>query len=50
MRNKETSALRRSGNHRESTVWNKLATEIKNAPSLVNFKDLLKQSLKNERA
>ena len=30
-------------------VWNKLSTEIKNAPSLATFKNLLKQSLKNER-
>ena len=44
-----TSYGQRSFSYRGVTVWNKLSTEIKNAPSLATFKHLLKQSLKNER-
>ena len=44
-----TSYGQRSFSYRGATVWNKLSTEIKNAPSLATFKHLLKQSLKNQR-
>ena len=43
-----TSYGQRSFSYRGATVWNKLSTEIKNAPSLANFKHLLKQSLKSK--
>ena len=39
----------RSFSYRGVTVWNKLSTEIKNAPPLSTFKNLLKQSLKNQK-
>ena len=44
-----TSYGQRSFSYRGVTVWNKLSTEIKNAPSLATFKNLLKQALKNQR-
>ena len=44
-----TSYGQRSFSYRGVTVWNKLSTEIKNAPSLATFKNLLKQFLKNQR-
>ena len=44
-----TSYGQRSFSYRGVTVWNKLSTEIKNAPSLTIFKNLLKQVLKNQR-
>ena len=44
-----TSYGQRSFSYRGVTVWNKLSTEIKNAPSLATFKNLLKHSLKNQR-
>ena len=44
-----TSYGQRSFSYRGGTVWNKLSTEIKNDPSLATFKNLLKQSLKNQR-
>ena len=44
-----TSYGQRSFSYRGVTVWNKLSTEIKNAPSLAIFKNLLKQALKNQR-
>ena len=44
-----TAYGQRTFSYRGVTVWNKLTTEIKNAHSLANFKDLLKQSLKNQR-
>ena len=44
-----TSYGQRSFSYRGATVWSKLSTEIKNAPSLTTFKHLLKQSLKNQR-
>ena len=39
----------RSFSYRGVTVWNKLSTEIKNAPHWLFSKNLLKQSLKNQR-
>ena len=44
-----TSYGERGFSYRGVTVWNKLSTEVKNAPSLATFKYLLKQSLKNQR-
>ena len=44
-----TSYGERSFSYRGVTVWNKLSTKIKNAPSLATFKHLRKQSLKNQR-
>ena len=44
-----TSYGQRSFSFRGVNVWNKLITEIKNGPSLTTFKNLLKQSLKNQR-
>ena len=44
-----TSYGQRSFSYRGVNVWNKLSTEIKNASSLATFKNLLKQSLKNQR-
>ena len=44
-----TSYGQRSFSYRGVNVWNKLSTEIKNASSLAIFKNLLKQSLKNQR-
>ena len=43
-----TSHGHRSFSYRGVNVWNKLSTEIRNAPSLTIFKNLLKQSLKNQ--
>ena len=44
-----TSYGQRSLSYRGVTVWNKLSTEIKSAPSLATFKTLLKHCLKNQR-
>ena len=38
-----------SYSYRDVNVLNKLSTEIKKTPSLATFKNLLKQSLKNQR-
>ena len=38
-----------SFSYRDVNVWSKQSTEIKNASSLAILKNLLKQSLKNQR-
>ena len=44
-----TSNGQRSFSNRGENVCNKLSTEIKNAPSLATFKNLLRHFLKNQR-
>ena len=44
-----TSYGQRSFSYRGVTVWNKLSNELKNAPSLVTFKNSLKHFLKEQR-
>ena len=43
-----TSYGQRSFSYWDVTVWNKLGTEIENAPSLAIFKHFLEQSLKSQ--
>ena len=43
------SYRQRSFSYRGVNVRNKLSTDIKNGSSLATFKNLLKQSLKNQR-
>ena len=45
----KTSNGQRSFSYRGVTVWNRLSTEIKTAPSLAIFKNRLKTFLKNHR-